>query len=177
MWTPRPKKTAHAHAIEHLVAAERKAKRRRGRRRRAGAAAAAAALIAGGHHVATSGGGGDDAEVLRLHNQLRAGVGCDPLQANSGLDKAAQAKADDMARHHYMSHTWPDGSQWYSHLEKYYKGRKEGENIAEGFDSPGSVTTAWRNSPEHWRNISMCSYTDVGIAHNGGYWAVEFGAR
>jgi uncharacterized protein YkwD len=55
-----------------------------------------------------------------------------------------------------------------------------GENIADGFNTPSSVMTAWMNSPGHRANILNGSFTVVGIGvgiTSGGmyYWTTDFG--
>lgn len=166
--------------------AERQARRRRHRRRRR-AAAAAAAAAAGGLYLGQHGGGSPeqpaqsgsiDAILLRLHNEVRKSAGCGPLHLDGKLDKAAEGKADDMARYSYMSHTNHDGSFFDKRITRSgYDWSTVGENIGEGFSSPTSVMTAWIHSPEHYANIVSCKYHDVGFGEKDGYWATEFGAK
>lgn len=162
----------------HLTPAERKAKRRRNRRRRAAAAAAAAAFAGGAGlaaHQDSGGGSSTDSTLLRLHNDARHDAGCGPLHLDSKLDKAAEGKADDMARFSYMSHTNHDGSFFDKRITKTgYDWSTVGENIGEGFSSASSVMTAWLNSPEHRANILKCAYTQVGFGEKDGYWSAEF---
>lgn len=163
----------------HDSRAEKRARGRR-RRKRAAAAAAAAALAAGG--IATGGGGGagreSDEVLVRLHNEARHDAGCGPLRLNDQLDRAAEGKADEMARFNYMDHTNKDGSSFDKRISRAgYDWKSVGENIARGFSSPSSVMSAWMKSPTHRANVLACKYTEVGFGENDGYWAAEFGRR
>lgn len=79
------------------------------------------------------------------------------------LNKAAQLKADDMARNSYFSHTSPDGkTPWYWFAQVGYKYKEAGENLAINFGESKDVTNAWMNSPAHRANIVKENYTEVG---------------
>lgn len=155
--------------------AERRRRRRRRRRAAAGGAAAGAVLI-GGLIVAAPSDQDFERDVLEIHNEYREQVGCGPLRIDKRLDAAAQAKANDMARHNYLDHNWPNGTKWYENIERHgYHGRPQGENIASGFTTGSRVMAAWRKSPLHWANIKNCAFRVIGIGYNDGYSAVEFG--
>lgn len=86
------------------------------------------------------------------------------LQLNNDLMAAAQAKANDMAKHDYWSHVTPSGVQpWTFIMAAGYQYEAAGENLAYGFGSSDQVMTAWMNSPEHRANILDANYQDVGF--------------
>ena len=86
------------------------------------------------------------------------------LQLNKDLMAAAQAKANDMAKHDYWSHITPSGVQpWAFIMAAGYQYEAAGENLAYGFGSSDQVMTAWMNSPEHRANILDADYQDVGF--------------
>lgn len=158
--------------------ADKRARGRR-RRRRAAAAAAAVALAAGGGSIASRGGPDNvDGPLLNLHNEARRDAGCGALRLNDQLDRAAEGKADEMARTRRMSHTNADGSNFDKRITRTgYQWVSVGENIANGFSSPSSVFSAWMRSPAHRANIVACKFTEIGFGEKDGYFAAEFGRR
>jgi len=114
--------------------------------------------------------------LLADTNSQRTGHNESALSLNAELDKAAQAKADDMAARNYWSHLTPDGkTPWSFITASGYDYRTAGENLAYGFSTASSVITGWMNSPEHRANLLGNSYHDVGFGianipdyqHNG----------
>ncbi len=88
------------------------------------------------------------------------------LRRNAQLDAAAQAKADDMARRNYWSHTTPDGQQPWSFIEKAgYTYQKAGENLAYGFSSSSATVAGWMNSPSHRANLLDGGFDEVGFGY------------
>jgi hypothetical protein len=109
-----------------------------------------------------------DASLLQATNRQRATHGDSILDENAKLDKAAQTKANDMAKRNYWSHVTPDGKQpWVFFKAAGYHYEMAGENLAYGFTSTGGVIAGWMQSPEHRANILNKYYQDVGfgIAH------------
>lgn len=103
-------------------------------------------------------------EVIALTNVERGKVGDGALAENTLLDRAAQAKADDMALKGYFSHTGPDGKEpWAWISEAGYTYRYAGENLAVRFDQSSDVVNAWMASPTHRANIVKPQYTEIGI--------------
>jgi Cysteine-rich secretory protein family len=87
------------------------------------------------------------------------------LTPNPILERAAQAKADDMARKGYFAHTSPEGiDPWHWFDEAGYDYSYAGENLAINFSESNSVNSAWMNSPLHRANILNGNYTEIGIA-------------
>lgn len=81
------------------------------------------------------------------------------------LQKAAQAKANDMAVKGYFAHTSPEGiTPWYWLQQAGYSYTSAGENLAINFVDSRDVIVAWMNSPGHRANILNQNYTEIGIA-------------
>lgn len=105
-----------------------------------------------------------DDGLLEETNKRRAGEGLQPLKANPLLDKAAQAKADDMKNRNYWSHTSPDGKEpWDFISSTTYSYRKAAENLAYGFDNSNSTLNGWMNSPGHRANVMDPDLREVGF--------------
>jgi len=102
--------------------------------------------------------------IVAFANQDRASASVGALSEDALLDKAAQAKADDMAAKGYFSHIDPSGNApwvWFKKVGYYYYGA--GENLAIDFSDAQSLNTAWMNSPAHRANIVRGTYSRVGI--------------
>lgn len=97
-------------------------------------------------------------------NKNRSEAHQSPLTINPQLNAAAQAKADDMAKHNYWSHTSPEGKTPWSFISASgYQYKVAGENLAYGFSDASAVVSGWMNSPEHRDNILNSGYQDVGF--------------
>lgn len=104
-------------------------------------------------------------EVIRLTNSKRQAAGLLPLEANSTLSTAAQAKGADMLNKSYWAHTAPDGTApWKFFTDFGYKYRYAGENLARDFSNPQSAVDAWMNSASHKENILSVKYKEIGVA-------------
>lgn len=102
--------------------------------------------------------------VLELTNTSRAQEGLSSLQYNETLQRAAQAKADDMAARKYFSHTTPDGKTPWTFFEAAgYAYQSAGENLAVHFADVEPLQDAWMNSPGHRANIMSPKYTEMGV--------------
>lgn len=103
-------------------------------------------------------------DVISLTNDERSLNNVNKLAENELLDRAAQAKADDMAAKSYFSHVGPDGKEpWAWIKESGYDYRYAGENLAVHFVDSQDVVTAWMNSPSHRANIVKPVYEEIGI--------------
>ena len=94
------------------------------------------------------------------------------LSLDPQLTAAAQAKAEDMARHDYWSHDSPDGkTPWTFISAAGYQYQKAGENLAYGFSNASESVAGWMGSPEHRANILDPSYKNVGfgVVHSPDY--------
>ena len=105
-------------------------------------------------------------------NRERAARGLGALRLDAELTRAAQVRAQEIARK--FSHTRPDGSAWRTVSSAAY-----GENIARGQRTSDKVMAAWMSSDGHRRNILRASYGSIGVAclKIGGvfYWVQLFG--
>jgi len=104
------------------------------------------------------------AEIIALTNSERAQNNVGGLTEDALLDKAAQAKAEDMAANGYFSHVGPDGKtpwQWIS--EAGYQYQYAGENLAVRFIDSSDVVNAWMASPTHRANMIKPVYTSIGV--------------
>lgn len=103
--------------------------------------------------------------LAQTNAERQANGGLEALTLNKKLNHAAQLKAEDMFRNNYWAHVSPAGvTPWVWIHKSGYEYSYAGENLAKGFRSATTVTTAWMNSPEHRANILNSNYTDVGFA-------------
>lgn len=104
------------------------------------------------------------ANVISLVNISRGQNNLGQLTENSLLNKAAQAKADDMMARQYFSHDTPDGNQPWSFIKATgYSYLTAGENLAIDFRDAETMQTAWMNSPGHRANILNKNFEEVGV--------------
>lgn len=104
------------------------------------------------------------ANVIALANTDRSAVGVGKVVEDPLLDKAAQAKANDMAAKGYFSHVDPSGNApwvWFKKVGYYYW--SAGENLAVNFNDATTLNNAWVNSPTHYANLINGVYTRMGI--------------
>lgn len=96
------------------------------------------------------------AQILKETNHVRAEAGLPPLKLSNALNSVAQGCSQQQAAQGYMAHCdnfaskFPQG--WIT----------ASENVAMGY-SVGEVTTGWRNSPGHYRNMTDPKATHIGI--------------
>lgn len=104
------------------------------------------------------------AVVIDQTNNERVDLKEKPLRRNDLLDKAAQLKAEDMAKNHYFAHNSPRGvTPWHWFDVVSYQYSHAGENLAIHFTDSSAVVDAWMNSPAHRANIVNGSYTEIGV--------------
>jgi hypothetical protein len=107
--------------------------------------------------------------LIDLANADRVSEHVSTLAISSVLTKAAQMKADDMAKKGYFAHISPDGlSPWYWFDMAGYSFTYAGENLAVNFTESSDVEAAWMNSPGHRSNILNNKFTEIGIATQNG---------
>lgn len=105
-----------------------------------------------------------ESAILNLTNADRAANNLSTLSENPLLDRAAQMKADDMAKNGYFAHTSPEGvTPWHWFKEAGYAFAYAGENLAVRFSDSADVERAWMNSPTHRANILSQHYTEIGV--------------
>jgi len=102
--------------------------------------------------------------LLILTNRERASLKIEALTLNDQLGRAAQMKADDMAKNSYFSHVSPAGmTPWSWFYKAEYKPEKAGENLALVPIGDSGVVQAWMNSPRHRENILRANFHDIGF--------------
>jgi len=103
--------------------------------------------------------------IIRLTNEARKNNNVAILRSNPLLNKAAQAKANDMIRGQYFSHISPSKvTPWYWFKQAGYSYRYAGENLAIDFIDSADIIKAWLASPSHRRNLLSTKYKEVGVA-------------
>lgn len=103
--------------------------------------------------------------IVKQTNIARQANKLPTLKTNSLLNKAAQAKANDMIRQQYFAHISPSKvTPWAFFKQAGYSYRYAGENLAIDFAESEDVIQAWLNSPSHRRNLLSTRYTEIGVA-------------
>ncbi|MFB9768128.1 CAP domain-containing protein [Nocardioides kongjuensis] len=116
-----------------------------------------------------------EAQVVALVNLHRERAGCQPLQLNKHLRRAARSHSKRMARAGVMAHFLPGEPSLHRRFAQagYDDWSLLAENVAAGFASPSDVVDAWMNSPTHRHNILNCRLRDMGVgvmANEPRYW-------
>ncbi len=107
-------------------------------------------------------------EVLTLVNLEREKAGIEPLVLMDDLNGIAAIRAEEASEK--FSHTRPDGTRCFTVFkENAFTYKTAGENLAYGYDEPGSLVRAWMNSPTHRSNVldTDFQYAAVGYYDNG----------
>jgi uncharacterized protein YkwD len=106
----------------------------------------------------------DADEVLALINQSRVTRGLRVLSVDSRLQQAAAAKAQDMVKRRYFSHTDPSGNLVWPFIRATgYCYDYAAENLAAGYDDEEDLHESWMRSKGHRANILSPRYEHVGI--------------
>lgn len=109
--------------------------------------------------------GMESGSILSLMNEARNTGDLSPLTANEALNRAAEAKAEDMIKNDYFAHTSPDGrTPWHWLKKAGYVYKYAGENLAVNYTDAEEQHGAWMNSKTHRENILNKNYQEVGIA-------------
>lgn len=106
----------------------------------------------------------DEKEVFDLINAKRTAAGLSALKIDAELQNVARAKAEDMVKNNYFSHTSPTYGSPFDMMKSFgitYK--YAGENIA-GNSSNSAAVKAWMNSEGHRANILNSNYNYTGLA-------------
>lgn len=110
-----------------------------------------------------------ETSIIDLVNASRKEAGLSPLSENAKLQAAAEAKADDMFKHDYFSHTSPSGkTPWTWVKESGYTYKAAGENLAINYTDAEEQHRAWMKSPTHKANILNTRYQEIGVATKSG---------
>jgi uncharacterized protein YkwD len=107
-----------------------------------------------------------EAEVHRLVNLHRTGMGLSALEWNNIIANECRQHSQEMANAHTINH---DGfNERINKIGETISWSWAGENVAYNYSAQGAVT-AWLNSPGHKSNIeSNSNLTGVGVAYDGG---------
>lgn len=102
--------------------------------------------------------------IVALTNAARHNLSLHELAHSEVLDRAAQAKAEDMLAKQYFSHQSPDGdTPWVWFTRAGYSYLYAGENLAVHYTTAEDVGEGWMASPSHRANIVNPSYTEMGV--------------
>ncbi|MFY0309578.1 CAP domain-containing protein [Leisingera sp. D0M16] len=111
----------------------------------------------------------DRSAALAGINGFRAGSGLPPLTYSAGLEQAARAHAEDMARNGFFSHTGSSGRTLGARLKHVgYGWCAAAENIAKGQPGLDEVMASWQASRGHRRNMLNREVTEFAIARGKG---------
>jgi len=119
------------------------------------------------------------AQLLALHNQVRAQRDLAPLELNETLSHAARVHVADMMANGHVEHEGSDGSQASDRVERQgYRYLKVAENLAAGQRSALEAMKGWMNSPEHHENV-VGDFSEIGAwvgrdRRGRTYWCVVF---
>lgn len=104
------------------------------------------------------------ASVFALSNGERKDNGVAQLSLNPLLMRAAQLKAEDMAKEAYYAHVSPDGETPMHFLDAVgYKYQYVGENLTANILNEKDVVSAWMGSAGHRRNLLDPKFEHMGI--------------
>jgi uncharacterized protein YkwD len=104
------------------------------------------------------------ASLVTLTNSSRHSYRLGSVYESDALNRAAQAKAEDMLKNQYFAHTSPQGiAPWDFVLAEKYNYLIAGENLAINFSSAEGVGKAWMNSTGHKANILNKEFQEIGI--------------
>ncbi len=106
-----------------------------------------------------------EAEVLRLVNEHRTGIGLTTLEWSEIIANECRLHSEEMAAAHTINH---DGfNDRINKIGETISLSWAGENVAYNYSAEGAVN-AWLNSPGHKSNIeSNSKLTGVGVAYDG----------
>lgn len=99
--------------------------------------------------------------VLDLVNIERRKAGVKPLALSDELMRAAAVRSQEIIKE--FSHTRPDGTPFTSIVSRH--GRRIGENIAGGYQTPEDVVDGWMHSEGHRKNILHPDFTELGVGY------------
>ena len=106
----------------------------------------------------------DEKEVFDLINAKRTAAGPSALKVDAELQNVARAKAEDMVKNNYFSHTSATYGSPFDMMKSFGVSYKTaGENIAGNSSNTGAVN-AWMNSEGHKANILNSSFNYTGVA-------------
>jgi uncharacterized protein YkwD len=113
-----------------------------------------------------------ETSIACLINDERTSRGLRAVQPNGDLAAAALSHSKEMVDESYFEHTSPAGLSFIDRIQRtgYMRGVRSwmvGENLVwgtENLSTPGSLVTAWMNSPPHRENLLRARFREIGIA-------------
>lgn len=99
--------------------------------------------------------------VLDLVNIERRKAGIKPLVLSDELMRVAAVRSQEVTK--VFSHTRPDGTPFSSIVSRH--GRRIGENIGGGYQTPEEVVDGWMHSEGHRKNILHPDFTELGVGY------------
>lgn len=111
-------------------------------------------------------------DVMNIVNLQRSGEGLPLLSWDADLAAAAGTRVAELGSS--FSHTRPNNTSCFTTVPDGLFS-KLGENIAQGYNKPEDVMSAWMGSAGHAANILGAGYTKIGVAYSNGYWVQMFG--
>ena len=124
----------------------------------------------------------EQAGLIALNNFRASGADCGingffeaapSVTMSPALRCAARAHTQEMAATGEVTHSSQNGDLPSDRMQKAgCTPRVWAENIASGYESATDVLEAWRNSPDHCRNMLLESFEQMGIAGHEGYWTL-----
>lgn len=110
-------------------------------------------------------------DVITYANRARTATKLVTLKPSSCLDRYAESQARTMAKQKKMFH------QELAPILKACKLQRVGENVAYGYPSGTSVTSAWMKSPGHRANLLTKQHRLIGVGayqdSNGRWYVAE----
>lgn len=126
--------------------------------------------------VADSSLDANEAQFVVLLNGYRTSHGLAPLTVAPSLNRSATWMAQDEQAKGYFSHTDSLGRDPFTRINQCGYPWAGGENLAMGnLPSAQAVLMAWQSSPGHNAAMLQPGFTQMGIAHVGIHWALDFG--
>lgn len=102
--------------------------------------------------------------IVDLINQERTLQSQPNLKIDSDLMKAAQKRAEDMAKQKIFDHYGPDGSNPWDYIQNSnYNYVIAGENLAISNSSDSDIVDSWMQSITHKNNILNADFYNIGM--------------
>jgi uncharacterized protein YkwD len=114
-------------------------------------------------------------EVCILVNEVRVGMGLNPVTLKAKLSRVSQNHAAEMFTNNFLEHTDISGREPTDRIRAssiFFS--SSAENIARGQETPEEVMNAWMNSPAHKANIINSAFKNMGVGFHQKYWVQNF---
>lgn len=103
--------------------------------------------------------------VLDITNSYRQEKDINELKEERDLSIMATIRAIELAHSNIFEHKRPDDRDWETIWTEFDNRKYEviGENLARETDSPNLVCEAWKESHDHYANMTNAEFTKIGI--------------